>query len=350
MTAGAGRVAGPKVAWRDVDGILLLDKPHGLSSNAALQRVRRLYRARKGGHTGSLDPLATGLLPVCFGQATKISGLLLDADKGYVATLALGAATATGDAEGEVIERATVPVLDASTVASAMAGFIGTLAQCPPMYSALKHQGQRLYALARRGVEVERQARLVVIHRLELLSLGDGTLEFEVHCGKGTYVRTLGEDLARALGTVGHLAALRRTRLGPFDGQPLLTVAALESRVAEGGETALDAVLLPSDAALSGYPAVTLGDDDARRIRHGQAVGAAVPPGARVRIYGPDQSFLGLGLGGADGCRVAPVRLLTDAARGARTPVSTRFWRLGTAGSLPVAQVVDQVEDWGADE
>lgn len=316
MTERAGPVAtrGPKVAWRDIDGILLLDKPAGLSSNAALQRIRRLYRARKAGHTGSLDPLATGILPVCFGQATKISGLLLDADKGYVATLALGSATSTGDAEGEIVERAAVPLLDAARVGAVLAGFTGMLAQRPPMYSALKHHGERLYVLARRGVEVERPARPVMIHELRLLALGGHQIEFEVYCGKGTYVRTLGEDLARALGTVGHLAGLRRTRFGPFDGQPLVTLATLESRAVQEGEPGLDALLLPCDAALGGYPAVTLAVDVALRFRHGQGIPAVAPPGARVRIYGPDGLLLGLGQASADGRGVVPVRLLTDAA------------------------------------
>ena len=312
-TTGPGRPARPQVAWRDLDGILLLDKPHGLSSNAALQRVRRLYRARKAGHTGSLDPLATGLLPVCFGQATKISGLLLDADKGYVATLALGSATTTGDTEGEIVDRAAVPRLDVPMVERAMAGFLGTVAQRPPMYSALKHHGERLYALARRGVEVERPARPVVIHALRLVAVTDGRLDFEVHCGKGTYVRTLGEDLARALGTVGHLSALRRTRFGPFDGRPLVPLADLES-AADGGDEALDALLVPVDAALGGDPPVSVGAEAAVRIRHGQAVAVAAPAGRRVRIYGPDGVLLGLGQASADGATVAPVRLLTDAA------------------------------------
>lgn len=305
---------GPKVAWRDIHGILLLDKPSGLSSNAALQRVRRLYRARKAGHTGSLDPLATGVLPVCFGQATRISGLLLDADKGYIATLTLGSATATGDAEGEVIARAAVPPLDAAGVARVLAGFRGIRPQQPPMYSALKHRGERLYVLARRGVEVERPARPVAIHDLRLLELGDSRLEFEVYCGKGTYVRTLGEDIARALGTVGHLTGLRRTRFGPFDGRPLVTLAVLETLASQGREPGLDALLLPCDAALGGYPAVAVAADQALRFRHGQGIPVAAPAGVRVRIYGPDGTLLGLGQAAADGRRIAPVRLLTDAA------------------------------------
>jgi len=305
---------GPRVAWRDIDGILLLDKPAGLSSNAALQRVRRLYRARKAGHTGSLDPLATGVLPVCLGQATKISGLLLDADKGYVATLALGSATTTADAEGEVVERAAVPPLDAANVQRVLAGFLGTRPQRPPMYSALKHQGERLYVLARRGVEVERPARPIVIRELRLLALDGQQLEFEVYCGKGTYVRTLGEDLARALGTVGHLAGLRRTRFGPFDGRPLVTLATLESLASTGQESVLDELLLPCDAALGGYPAVTVSAEQSLRLRHGQGVESAAPAGMRVRVYGPDGALLGLGEASADGCRVVPVRLMTEAA------------------------------------
>jgi tRNA pseudouridine55 synthase len=289
---------GPKRVWRDVDGILLLDKPLVLSSNAALQRVRRLFRARKAGHTGSLDPLATGLLPICFGQATKVSGLLLEADKSYLA-------------EGEEIAHAPVPALDAAAIERAFAALRGQILQLPPMYSALKHEGQRLYTLARQGLEVEREPRAVTVHELELLPSTPETLEFRVRCSKGTYIRTLAEDLARALGTVGHLLALRRIRLGPFDGLPMYTLAGLESLAAAGGEAALDALLLGPDRALVAYPAVAVDVAGERGIRQGQRVAAVGPSGRLVRIYGPDQRFLGLGETSADGARLAPVRLFS---------------------------------------
>ncbi|HUO79674.1 MAG TPA: tRNA pseudouridine(55) synthase TruB [Steroidobacteraceae bacterium] len=305
--------ARPRPEWRTVDGILLLDKPAGLSSNQALQRVRRIFRARKAGHTGSLDPLATGVLPLCFGQATKVAGLLLDADKTYRATLALGARTATGDREGEVVERAPVPPLDAAAVGEALAGLVGPGQQVPPMYSALKRDGEPLYALARRGVEVERSARPVRIERLLLLGLRPAELDFEVTCSKGTYVRTLGEDIARALGSVGHLTALRRTSFGgAFAGATPHALAELE---ALAGETAaLDALLLPTDAALAGLPAVTLGAGEASRFRHGQPVAALAGPGARVRLYAPGGAFLGLGESDAAGLLVRPLRMMTEAA------------------------------------
>ena len=182
------------------------------------------------------------------------------------------------------------------------------------MYSALKHRGERLYVLARRGVEVERPARPVAIHDLRLLALDGSRLEFEVYCGKGTYVRTLGEDIARALGTVGHLTGLRRTRFGPFDGRPLVALATLETLASQGQEPVLDAMLLPCDAALGGYPAVTVAADEALRFRHGQGIPAVAPAGARLRIYGPDGTLLGLGQASADGHGISPVRLLTEAA------------------------------------
>jgi tRNA pseudouridine55 synthase len=292
-----------------VDGILLLDKPEGLSSNAALQRVRRLYRARKGGHTGSLDPLASGVLPLCFGEATKVAGLLLEADKTYEATLALGARTATGDREGEVVERAAVPPLTAAAVEAALAGFRGESHQVPPMYSALKRDGEALYALARRGEVVERAPRPVRIASLVLLALEADALRFEVTCSKGTYVRTLGEDLARALGTVGHLSALRRTAIGgAFAGREAHPLAALEAL--DGDLAALDALLAPADAALESWPAVVLGAASALALCQGREVEAVAPPGARVRVYGPAGAFVGLAEADGAGRRLRAVRLM----------------------------------------
>jgi tRNA pseudouridine55 synthase len=312
MTAKPAR---PRVEWREVDGILLLDKPIGLSSNQALQRVRRLYRAAKAGHTGSLDPLATGVLPLCFGQATKVAGLLLDSDKSYRAVLALGSRTRTGDREGEIIESRAVPVLERGGVEAAMRAFLGVIEQVPPMYSALKQGGRPLYALAREGIEVERAPRRVEIRAFTLEALEPGQLTFTVECSKGTYVRTLGEDLAVALGTVGHLAALDRTGIGAFQGARTHTFEALEALAPD--EAALDALLAPVDSALAGYPAVALGLEEAARFVSGLAVGAraldAVQPqvGATVRVYEPGPRFLGIGTVEAGaGVRVRPNRLM----------------------------------------
>ena len=303
---------GPRPAdrWRDADGILLLDKPVGLTSNAALQQVRRLLRARKAGHTGSLDPLASGLLPVCLGQATKVCALLIDADKTYRVTVALGARTATGDMEGEVIERAPVPGLDAETIRRIAAGFVGESEQVPPMYSALKHRGRRLYQLARQGLEIARPARRITIHRLDFQGTTDHQLRFEVECSKGTYVRTLAEDFARACGTVGHVASLRRVSLGPFVIPAMHTLDSLRATAAQPG--ALDALLQPTDAALPGFPAVRLGPAEQSCVLQGRPVFVAGPGSARVRMYGVGGRFLGVGRMTAEGRLLAPERIMID--------------------------------------
>jgi len=296
--------------WRTVDGIVLLDKPVGLSSNQALQRVRRLYSARKAGHTGSLDPLASGVLPLCFGQATKVAGLMLDADKRYLATVALGTRTATGDREGEVVERREVPSLATATVEQVLARFLGESEQVPPMYSALKRDGEALYALARRGIEVERPPRRIRIDALTLVELTDQALTFDVTCSKGTYVRTLGEDIAAALGTTGHLAALRRTDVGGALTRLIATpLAALEALA--GDEAALARLLMPADTVLATWPSVTLTAELARAFLHGQTVVVAGPPGRETRVYGEAGAFLGLGALDADGTNLRPVRLMT---------------------------------------
>lgn len=287
----------PRVAYRDLDGVLLLDKPLGLSSNGALQRARRLLRAAKAGHTGSLDPLATGMLPLCFGEATKVAGYLLDGDKRYAFRLALGTKTTTGDAEGEVTERAAVPLLNAAIVEAAMTGLRGPQQQVPPMHSALKRDGKPLYELARQGIEVERAPRRVVLHELVCTGFGEDWLDAEVQCSKGTYVRVVGETLAAALGTVGHLAALRRLWAAPFTDLPVVTLAELEA----DEEGAREARLLPADAALIDHPSATLSLAAARALARGQnpAVDSAVADtgasGLVWRLYGPDGSFLGLG-------------------------------------------------------
>ena len=227
--------AGHRPAWRRVDGIVLLDKPDGLTSNRALQRVRHALSAAKAGHAGTLDPMATGMLPLCFGQATKTCGLILGARKAYRARLCLGAATDTGDAQGAVVNRAEVPALDAETVTRVFTDLEGASDQIPPMVSALKHEGERLYELARRGESVPRAARRIELYRLELVALAGPDIEFEVECSKGTYVRVLAEDVAARLGTVGHLAALRRLWVAPFDSEPMVTLEEI-SAWREAGE------------------------------------------------------------------------------------------------------------------
>jgi tRNA pseudouridine55 synthase len=300
----------PRREWRTVDGIVLLDKPEGLSSNQALQRVRRLYSARKAGHTGALDPLASGVLPLCFGQATKVAGLMLDADKTYRATLALGRRTATGDREGEVVETQPVPALDRGQVEAALLGFLGTSEQVPPMYSALKRDGEPLYRLARRGIEVERAPRAIRIDAIGLVSFEGDRLVFDVTCSKGTYVRTLGEDLARALGTVGHLAALRRLDVGgALSRLATHTLAALEA--ASEDLAVLDALLLAPDIVLMDRPAVTLDVAATAAFLHGQTVAVAAPPDAEVRTYGPEGRFLGLASTDGSGTQARPVRIMT---------------------------------------
>jgi tRNA pseudouridine55 synthase len=294
---------------RDVDGILLLDKPRGLTSNQALQKAKRLLNARKAGHTGSLDPLATGLLPLCFGEATKISAYLLDADKGYRVTCQLGAATATGDADGEISARAPVPALTEADIERAFQSFRGRISQTPPMYSALKHGGKRLYELAREGKQVERKPREIEIHDLRLVGLTSDGFEYDVQCSKGTYVRTLTEDIARTLGTLAHVTALRRYKVGGFGEAGSVTLAALEERAGEDGD-ALDTVLAPMDGALAHWPAVDLDGDSAFYFARGQAVFVAgAPADGWVRTYGPARAFLGLGAVDSSG-KIAPRRLI----------------------------------------
>ncbi|MFZ1575548.1 MAG: tRNA pseudouridine(55) synthase TruB [Chromatiaceae bacterium] len=300
---------------RDIDGILLLDKPLNLTSNEALQRVKRLFQANKAGHTGSLDPLATGLLPVCLGGATKFSTYLLDADKRYRVRVRLGVTTTTADAEGEVLETRPVEDLDEARVRAALDCFRGPIDQLPPMYSAVKHQGERLYKLARQGIEVERQTRTVTIHALELLDLALPELEMDVHCSKGTYVRTLAEDIGAMLGCGGHVIGLRRIGVGPYV-QPesrFVTLSEIEAIVMadeEGAFPALDALLLPLESALDHWPAVRLTADAAFYLRQGQAVLVPqAPTEGLVRLYDPSLHFLGVGCILDDG-KVQPKRLL----------------------------------------
>ncbi len=293
---------------RNVQGILLLDKPLGETSNGALQQVKRIYNARKAGHTGSLDPLATGLLPICFGSATKISAFLLDADKRYWVQVRLGVTTSTADTEGEVLETRPVEGIDRDAVERVLERFRGEIQQIPPMYSALKHKGERLYKLAREGIEVEREPRTVQIRELTLLACEPPQLELDVRCSKGTYVRTLAEDIGAALGTGAHVTALRRTGVGPFGEQGMVTAETLH-RCQEQGMAALDALLLPVESALSDWPEVRLSPDTAFYLRQGQPVLVPnAPVSGRVRLYDAN-GFLGVGEILDDG-RVAPKRLL----------------------------------------
>jgi tRNA pseudouridine55 synthase len=299
---------------RDIDGILLLDKPRHLTSNEALQRVKRLYQANKAGHTGSLDPLATGLLPVCLGGATKFSTYLLDADKRYRVRIRLGITTTTADAEGEVLVTRPVEGIDEARLRTVMGPFLGPIEQLPPMYSAVKHQGERLYKLARQGIEVERQPRTVTIHRLELIDLALPELELDVHCSKGTYVRTLAEDLGAELGCGGHVIGLRRTGVGPYvePERRFVTLDEVEELIAahEDPLPVLDSLLLPLESALEHWPAVRLTADAAFYLRQGQAVLVPQAPTAGlVRLYDPSRHFLGVGCILDDG-KVQPKRLL----------------------------------------
>jgi len=285
---------------RDVLGLLLLDKPAGLSSNHALQSVKRLFRATKAGHGGSLDPLATGMLPVFFGAATRLAGYLLDARKTYCVTATLGIATATGDAEGAVtVDRSNEPAIDRARLDDALAQFKGEIAQIPPMFSALKRGGVPLYRLARSGVEVERQPRRVVIDALTLDDFAWPSLTLTVRCSKGTYIRTLIEDVAKAAGTVGHVAALRRLAVEPFAEHGMHTLEELEVAAEAGG---LDGLLLAPDAALVGWPALQLAAAEALRLAQGQAVAAApgLPPG-RIKVYDAGGQFLAIGEVMSDG-------------------------------------------------
>lgn len=299
---------------RDLHGILLLDKPVGLSSNQALQRAKRLFDARKAGHTGNLDVQATGLLPVCFGEATKVSQFLLDADKRYTAAFRLGERTTTGDVEGEVVERRPVDAVDRRAFERAMAAFEGAIEQIPPMHSAIKRDGQPLYKLAHRGIEVERDSRTVHIHRFALTGWSPPLADVEVHCSKGTYIRTLAEDLGERLGCGAHVAGLRRTGAGPFDVADALTLESLQG-LAEQGETALDGVLRPLDTALAALPRIALTEDAAYYVGQGQAVLVPrAPTSGLLRLYDARERFVGVGEVIEDG-RVAPRRLFRAGAR-----------------------------------
>jgi len=277
---------------RDIHGVILLDKPAGYSSSQAVLKVRWLFQARKAGHTGSLDPFATGMLPICLGEASKTAGFMLDASKTYIAAAFLGKATTTGDIEGETSREMKVPDLDDAQINAVLNEFLGKIEQVPPMYSALKHQGQPLYKLARAGQEVARKARPVTIHSLELLNWAPPMLEFRVHCSKGTYVRTLAEDIAEKLGSCAHLQSLRRLDVEPFLEKDMIT---LEELLARAEAEVLDDCLLPVDSGLIDWPMVTLDENSMIRFCHGNPVEQAVEVPGLVRVYGPEQKLLGVG-------------------------------------------------------
>lgn len=299
----------PERRKRDVSGLLLLDKPPGMTSNAALQKVKRLFAARKAGHTGSLDPIATGMLPLCLGEATKLSAFLLKADKTYRVTARFGTRTDTGDATGKTIADTAQRPQGRSQLEAVLDRFIGETEQVPPMYSALKHKGKRLYELARAGQTVERAPRRIRIRRLELEMYSPSEPVFLVVCGGGVYIRTLIEDVAGAIGSLAHVSALRRLGVAPFEESGMVTMDRIEAG-ADQGYSRLDALLLPADAAVSALRAVRLSASESFYLQRGNPVSAArgTRPGP-VRLYADAQGFIGIGEATVDG-QVAPRRLL----------------------------------------
>jgi tRNA pseudouridine55 synthase len=314
----AGQGAGTRRRWRELDGIVLLDKPTGTGSTAALQRVRRLLRAAKAGHAGTLDPMATGMLPLCFGQATKACGQLLGASKAYRARLVLGSATDTGDADGRMVRTAPLPVPDPARLLTVFASLTGERLQTPPMYSALKRDGRPLYELARRGHEVARLPRRITVRRLEPLSWADASVEFEVECSKGTYVRVLGEEIATGLGTVGHLSALSRLWVDPFPPDSMVTLETIEAWAAGGpAEDERPRWLLPVDAAFADLPRLDLDRVASLRLRQGRTLPFQLPGEAVLaRVYDPAGRFLGL-VEQAPGGGLRVARLFVSGASGA---------------------------------
>ena len=294
-----------------MNGILVVDKPAGISSNDVVQQAKRLFGAQKVGHTGSLDPLATGVLPLCFGEATKFSQYLLDADKKYWAQVRLGITTETADADGEVIAQADTSGITESQVTAALETFVGEIEQIPSMYSALTHQGQPLYKLARQGIEVERAPRRISIYSAELLQFSEASIELRVHCSKGTYIRSLAEDLGAALGCGGHVSALRRLAAGPYEEAQATTLDELRE---VGDVREMDALLLPVSSAVGSWPAVRLHEDTAHYVRQGQPVQVAhAPTDGWVQIFesAEEDRFLGVGEVLTDG-RIAPRRLVAS--------------------------------------
>jgi tRNA pseudouridine55 synthase len=297
---------------RDVSGVLVVDKPQGWSSNDAVQRAKRMFNARKVGHTGALDPLATGVLPLCFGEATKFSQYLLSSDKKYWVRVKLGVATDSGDADGKVIATKEVVDVDTDRIENALRFFRGEIDQTPPMFSAIKHKGQPLYKLARQGIEVERQARRVMIYSNDLLVFEDDQLELEIHCSKGTYIRTVVDELGQLLGCGAHVIALRRGMAGPYDESDLVTFDELDAALTDKG--GLDSYLQPVSSTVRGWPEVRLTDNTAYYLRQGQPVVVPHAPSSgwvRLAEIADDEStrFIGVGEVLVDG-RIAPRRLV----------------------------------------
>lgn len=296
---------------RALDGVLVLDKPQGCTSNEILQRVKRMYGAAKAGHTGSLDPLATGVLPICFGEATKFSQFLLDADKAYRVVARLGEKTDTADADGKIIETCATDALTQADLEDIFPRFRGDIEQVPSMFSALKHNGQPLYKLAREGIEVERKARPVTIHELELLSFSSQHFELFVRCSKGTYVRNLVEDIAEALGNLAHVVELRRVQAGPYVEAEAVTIEQLSQAIDAGGHQTLDQRLVPLGSSVDHWPALGLTESTAFYLRNGNPVQVpGAPASGWVKLVGPANEFIGVGEIDADGL-VAPRRLIS---------------------------------------
>jgi tRNA pseudouridine55 synthase len=295
---------------RNISGVLLLDKPQGMTSNKALQEVKFLFKAAKAGHTGSLDPLATGLLPICFGEATKLSAFLLDADKHYRVSVKLGETRTTADAEGEVLEQADPSGVTQAMLLETLNDFLGEQQQLPPMYSAIKHQGERLYKLARQGLEVEREPRTIHIHSLELIDFSLPEFRMDVHCSKGTYVRTLAEDIGKRLGCGAYVSGLRRSGVGPYDDQSMVTLDQVRQAFSDKRFKEMDDWLLPLESALAEWPQVALSADAAFYMKQGQPILVPnAPTSGWVRLYANETDFLGVGQILDDG-RVAPKRLM----------------------------------------
>ncbi|MGN0862159.1 MAG: tRNA pseudouridine(55) synthase TruB [Stenotrophomonas koreensis] len=296
-----------KITFRRLDGILLLDKPQGLSSNNALQVARRLLRAEKGGHTGALDPLATGLLPLCFGEATKIAGLLLGSAKAYEAEVALGSTTDTDDADGQVLRTRPVPALERSQVEQALRGFIGLIEQRAPIYSALKQGGEPLYVKARRGDDIQAPVRQVQVEAIELLSLDGDRLRLRIVCGSGTYIRSIARDLGEVLGCGAHITALRRLWVTPFDAPKMYSLEQLREILAQGGEAALEACLLPVGQGLAHFARIDLDDSQAQRFNLGQRLRNPDWAAGLNAVFDPSGRAIGLGQVDAEGL-LAPQR------------------------------------------
>ncbi|WP_191601070.1 tRNA pseudouridine(55) synthase TruB [Marinomonas algicola] len=300
-----------KTKWRTVNGIVLLNKPLGLSSNQALQRIRRLFRAEKAGHTGALDPLATGMLPLCFGEATKFSQFLLDSNKRYQTRISLGVRTTTGDKEGDILTQEPVPSISDNDLEILLDRFRGDIEQIPPMYSALKHEGKPLYEYARQGIVIERKRRSVHISNLTVLERTDDSLTLDISCSKGTYIRTIGEDIGEALGCGGHLDSLHRVSSASYSPERMMSLDAFESLLETGGEEALDECLLPMDSAVDYLPAMSLSESQTRDILFGRAVSVdhVFLDLDLIRLFSEvDKRFLGLG--SIKGGLIKPHRLI----------------------------------------